>query len=70
MSLKAIHIVFISAATLLAIGFSGWSLNNFFVPEGGSKTDLFFGIGSAVAAVALMVYGVYFLKKLRNVSYL
>jgi len=70
MSLKAIHLVFISASTLLAMGFSGWSLSNFFAPEGGVKLDLALGLGSALSAVGLMVYGVYFLKKLKNVSFL
>ncbi|MBM3836865.1 MAG: hypothetical protein FJ398_02680 [Verrucomicrobia bacterium] len=69
MSLKAIHIVFITASTLLAIGFGAWSLNNYF--QGlGTRADLWMGIVSIGAALALVCYGVYFLKKLRNVSYL
>ena len=69
MSLRAVHIVFISASILLAIGFSGWSFRNYFSPDG-VRSDLIFGLASAVAAVALLIYGKYFLKKLRNISYL
>ncbi|MEK7686722.1 MAG: hypothetical protein AAB466_15005 [Verrucomicrobiota bacterium] len=68
MSLKAIHIVFITASTLLAFGFSAWSLRNFFL--NGSMLDLFFGVGSLVTAAALIYYGRYFLKKLKNIDYL
>ena len=69
MSLKAIHLVFICASTLLALGFSGWGFNQYFSPEG-TRVDMAYGVGSAVAGVGLVVYGAYFLKKLRNVSYL
>lgn len=69
MSLKAIHIVFITASTLLALGFGAWCLNNYF--QGlGTRADLWFGLGSVGVAVALVCYGIYFLKKLKNVSYL
>jgi hypothetical protein len=69
MSLKAIHIVFIMASTLLAIGFGAWSLNNYF-QDLGTRADLWMGLGSVGMALALVCYGVYFLKKLKNVSYL
>lgn len=69
MSLKAIHIVFITASTLLCLGFGVWSLRNYF---GGSGTvwDLVLGAVSLVITVALIVYGRYFLKKLKHISYL
>ena len=69
MSLKAFHLVFIAASILLALGFAGWSLMNYFSPQG-SRLDLVLAIGSAVVAVALVFYERYFLKKLKNVSYL
>ena len=69
MSLKAFHIVFISASILLALGIGGWALNNYSSP-GGTRGDLLSGVGSLVAAVVLAIYGVYFLKKLKNISYL
>jgi hypothetical protein len=69
MSLKAFHIVFIVASTLLAIGFGVSSLRQYLSPEG-ARADLLYGVGSALAAIALLVYGRYFLKKLRDISYL
>ncbi len=70
MSLKAFHIVFVSASTLLAMGMSAWGFWNYSAPESGETLHLVCGIGSAVAVVALLVYGRYFLKKLQTVSYL
>jgi len=69
MSLKAFHILFVTVSSLLALGFGVWSLNNYF---GGSHAvaDLAMGAGSLLAGVALVVYGKYFLKKLKDVSYL
>jgi hypothetical protein len=69
MSLKAFHVVFITAATILCLGFGVWMLRDFRSPEG-SALDLWMGVGSLVAAVSLMVYEVFFLKKLKHVSYL
>lgn len=68
MSLKAFHIVFITASVLLAFGVAAWSLVNFF--DGRRMMDLGFGLGSAAAGVGLVVYGRYFLRKLKNISYL
>ena len=69
MSLKTFHIVFISASILLALGIGGWALDNYSAP-GGTRGDLLAGLGSLAVAVALAVYGVYFLKKLKHISYL
>ncbi len=69
MSLKAFHLVFITAAMALAVGCGIWGFKDFFSPEG-RAWDLAFGIGSIVAAVGLVVYERYFLKKLKNISYL
>jgi len=69
MSLKAVHIIFITASCLLAFGFAGWCLKSYFSGEGLPR-DLVFGIGSLVAGVGLIVYGRYFLKKLKGVGYL
>ena len=68
MSLKAIHLVFIAASTLLAFGFGGWSLKNYF--DAGGTLDLIYGIVSLSSGVALVFYGKYFLKKLKHISYL
>lgn len=69
MSLKAFHVVFITAASALCVGFGIWMLRDYRSPEG-TVGDLWMGVGSLVAAVGLMVYERYFLKKLKNVSYL
>ncbi len=69
MSLKAFHIVFIVASVLLAAGFATWSIMNYCSP-GGRLSDLLTGIGSAVVAVALLIYERYFLKKTKDISYL
>ena len=68
MSLKAFHLVFISASILLAFGFAAWSLLNF--ADGRQTSDLLFGLGSALAGIGLVFYGRYVLKKLKHISYL
>ena len=55
MSLKVFHLIFITVAVIFCIGFGIWCFNQ---PD---RTAL--GIGSLVAAVALVVYEVIFLKK-------
>jgi hypothetical protein len=69
MSLKAFHVIFITAAILMTLGCAVWALKAYWSPEG-TVMDLLFGIGSVVAAIGLVVYERYFLKKLKNVSYL
>jgi hypothetical protein len=69
MSLKAFHLVFITAAVLLALGLGAWLLKGYFSPEGRVR-DLVFGILSIAAAAGLMLYERYFLKKTRNLTYL
>jgi hypothetical protein len=69
MSLKAFHLVFIVASILLAIGFAVWSFMNYSSPQG-NTSDLVVAIVSAAVALGLVGYEIYFLKKLKNVSYL
>ena len=69
MSLKAFHLIFITASCALAFGFGIWEIKTFFSAEG-KLLDLLFGIGSLAAGVGLIFYERYFLKKLKNVSYL
>jgi len=68
MSLKAFHIVFVTASIILAVLFGIWSLVNYF--HEGTVRDLWYGIGSLVVGVALVFYEKYALKKLKNISYL
>lgn len=69
MSLKAFHIVFITASSALCFGFGVWMLRDYRAP-GGTAGDMWMGVGSLIAGLGLLVYGRYFLKKLKNVSYL
>ena len=69
MSLKAFHLVFIVASILLAVGFAVWSLFNFLTPTG-TMWDMAMGVGAILAAVGLVCYERFFLKKFKNVSYL
>ena len=70
MSLKAFHLVFIVASILLALGFAAWAFVTYFSAQGGNIWDLVMGAASALVAVGLVFYERYFLKKLKNVSYL
>ena len=69
MSLKAFHVVFITAASALAFGCGVWGLRDFWSPEG-RTWDLVFGLGSFAAGVGLVLYERYFLKKNKKVGYL
>ena len=69
MSLKAFHLVFITASTVLAFGFAAWLLKGYFSPEG-RAWDLVFALLSVAAGAGLIVYERYFLKKTKDVSYL
>jgi hypothetical protein len=69
MSLKAFHVIFITAASAMAFGCGVWGLKNYFSPEG-RVLELIFGIGSIVVGIALIIYERYFLKKLKKISYL
>ena len=68
MSLKALHIVFIIASILLALGFGAWALKGYF--EIGTKSYLWYAIGSFLTGILLVIYGRAVLKKLKNISYL
>lgn len=68
MSLKAFHIVFVTASVLLAFGLAAWAFVNY--AEAHRPIDLAAGIGSTVAGLGLLAYGRYFLKKLKGISYL
>ncbi|MDB6018087.1 MAG: hypothetical protein JWR19_2576 [Pedosphaera sp.] len=69
MSLKAFHLVFIVSAILLALGFGAWSWMNYNSPQG-VRLDLVWAVASLVSAVGLVIYEIYFLRKLKNVSFI
>ena len=68
MSLKAFHIFFIVVSTLFTLGFGVWATRDF--AASGNWVNLSLGVGSFVSSVVLVVYGVWFLRKLKGVSYL
>jgi len=68
MSLKAFHIVFIIVSTLMTFGFGAWELHSYHLTA--ARADLAYGVGSISGGVALVIYGIYFLRKLKHISYL
>lgn len=68
MSLKAFHVLFITAASALAFGFGVWMLRAY--QAEGVQADLAYGVTSLVVGLGLLVYEGFFLKKLKNISYL
>jgi hypothetical protein len=67
MSLKGLHVFFIAVCILLTLGVGVWGIRDW--RETASSSSLYIGIGSFVGCGVLGVYGLWFLKKLRNVGY-
>jgi hypothetical protein len=65
-SLKAFHVFFIVISTLCALMLGVWGVMEH--SRSGNGGALFIGIGGFAAAVVLVVYGLWFLRKLRGVS--
>ena len=68
MSLKAFHIVFVTISMLLAGSFAFWAI--FQYRSTGEVGLLVGGVVSTLIFVAMGVYGRWFLRKLKNESYL
>lgn len=68
MSLKAFHVIFITAASAMCLACAVWGFKNYFSADG-RGLDLAFGIGSVVASIGLVLYERYFLKKSKNINY-
>lgn len=62
MSLKAFHVVFITASVVLAAGFGVWAVSL------GGTPALAAGIGGFASAVALGIYEAGFLRKCRELG--
>jgi len=60
-SLKSFHILFITMASLLAFGFGAWALS----PQLAASYRAL-GVVSLVLGAGLIVYGVWFLRKIRT----
>jgi hypothetical protein len=61
MSLKAVHLIFVTLLTALSFGCAAWAF---------AAGQPLFGALAIAAGILVIVYGIYFLKKLKNVSYL
>ena len=68
MSLKAFHIIFVSLSVLLSLGFGLWAVLQYMHVH--SIGFLAVAIESMAFAVVLVCYGFWFLRKLKNVSFL
>ena len=68
MSLKAFHIVFVAASVILMAFLTGWSFLAY--QETRSADYLGWSLCAACSVVGLVVYGRFFLRKRRNISYL
>ena len=61
MSLKAFHLVFVTLLTTLSFGFAAWAFVSGYT---------WLCVAGILAAVVVIFYGFYFLKKLKKISYL
>ena len=61
MSLKAFHLIFVTLLTTLSFGCAAWAF--------AAGNSVLGGIGIA-AGILVIIYGVYFLRKLKKISYL
>ena len=68
MSLKALHVVFVVVSTLLSLTFAFWAWTQH---QGGAGAGYLVAAFASVAlAVTLVIYGRWFLHKLKDVSFL
>jgi len=65
MSLKAFHVLFIGASTLLAFYFAAWCLSASTADAGSGR--VLAGLAALASGVALIGYEAWFLKKMRGV---
>ena len=68
MSLKAFHIFFITVSVLFSLWFGVWAIRDFLATD--NAGTLVLGVISLLASGVLLVYGRWFLQKLKGESYL
>jgi hypothetical protein len=68
MSLKAFHVVFVVVCTVFGLGFSLWSVRRFRLEK--DPMMLVLAVLSFAGSVGLVIYGRWFLKKHKRISYL
>lgn len=64
MSLKAFHVVFISASAVLALFFAAWCLG--MVPGASADTNLIGALCALATGMGLVAYEAWFLRKMRR----
>ncbi|HKW29692.1 MAG TPA: hypothetical protein VJT54_10175 [Verrucomicrobiae bacterium] len=69
MSLKAVHLIFVNALTVLSFGCAIWKFMDY-RSETGTTGDLLFSLAAVGLGILVIIYGRYFLKKLKKMSYL
>lgn len=67
MSLKAFHVVFVAVVLILSLGVGVWGVR--LQEFEGQGWPLILGVAALGLAFLTAIYGVWFLKKLKNVSY-
>jgi len=68
MSLKAIHIFLILTCIVCTLAFGAYEIHRYQLQK--ETQDLVLGAISSVSGLALLIYGVYFLRKTKHISYL
>jgi hypothetical protein len=68
MSLKAMHIVFVTCSITLAFSFGTWLLHDYGATN--DRMEMANGVISCGVGVTLMIYAKAILRKLRQISYL
>lgn len=68
MSLKAFHVLFITASIVLATGFGIWAIRDF--TRSAEPGSIVAGVLSLIGAAALLWYGRWVLRKLEGVGWL
>lgn len=69
MSLKAVHLFFVTALSAMSFGCAIWKVRTYASPAG-TPSDLGFAGAALLATVLVLFYGRYFLKKLKAIGYL
>ena len=69
MSLKAVHLFFVTALSAMSFACAVWKVRAYASPAG-TPGDLIFAGGALLATILVIVYGRYFLKKLKAIGYI
>lgn len=68
MGLKSFHLAFIIIALLMSVGLGFWGVRDYMRTE--SQVNLWIGLSGFLVGAGLACYTPWFLKKLKNESYL